>query len=235
MLTKIERAQDFQRLKRINFHVFIIGWMFVWFIGLSCEAVLNVFGLAYWSSPIGLGLLVLRDVFFGLLALDVWSILNHRTLADYSNFFHYKTKSLGARFACRVVFMGLTMLYFILLYAGYITQGDSPTFFNIVFPLRMLAYVFFQQTTITLLLFDIIRKYVSRQKAMFLTALVFGLTHLLAIVNVEFIWALLLTLLSGSSMLGWLFIRKKTASLSVPILIHYAFWVIVGSQLPLFD
>src|SRR5215469_11655158 len=118
MANVFEKTQDFQRLKRINFHFFILVWMFVWFIGLSCEPLFTILGLAYWSSPVGLSFLILRDMVFGLLALDVWSIVSHRTLADYTKFFQYKTRSEWERLGYRVAFLMLTLWYFFVLYAG---------------------------------------------------------------------------------------------------------------------
>ncbi|GBR74015.1 hypothetical protein NO1_1257 [Candidatus Termititenax aidoneus] len=207
----------------------------IWFVGLSCELLLKIFGLVYWSSPIGLNLLILRDVVFGLLALSVWSILNHRILPDTQKFLQSKTRSKQTNRVFLAFFLGLTLSYFLLLFGGAFSPAKDSVFFNLLFPLKMLTYIFFQQTTITLLLFDICRKYLSRKNAAVFTSLIFGLTHLAAVFNVELIWAVVLTLLASGGMCFWLIIRKKTASLSWPMLIHYFFWIIVGTQLPLFD
>jgi hypothetical protein len=230
-----ENPQDRQKIKRAEFRLFFVIWAMIWFIGLGCELLLKISGLAYWSSPIGLNLLILRDIIFGLLALSAWSILNHRILPDTQKFLQSKTRSKQTNTIFLAIFLGLTLVYFLLLFTGAFNQKEYPVFFNLLFPLKMLTYIFFQQTTITLFLFDICRKYLSRRKATAFTSLIFGLTHLIAVINVDLIWAVVLTLLASGGMCFWLIIRKKTASLSWPMLIHYSFWITIGAQLPLFN
>jgi hypothetical protein len=235
MMDMGEKPQDRQKIKRIESRLFFTVWAVIWLVGLSCELLLKIFGLAYWSSPLGLNLLILRDIIFGLLALSAWSILNHRILPDTQKFLQAKTRSKQTNTIFLVFFLGLTTLYFLLLFGGAFNPANHSVFFNLLFPLKMLTYIFFQQTTITLFLFDICRKYLSRKNATAFTSLIFGLTHLAAVINVELIWAVVLTVLASGGMCFWLIIRKKTASLSWPMLMHYSFWIIIGTQLPLFD
>lgn len=218
----------------------VAGWLLLWGGAFSVSALAS--RLRLHGSTRGDVLLTARDLIAAALALCGWLLLrggdvwfNLRTLCAelFSEQLRILDRTLGFLAGAG------TGLYLVLTVRLGIRRLQTPNMYmqrHPLIPSRILSFVIFQQAAATLLLLDWNRSYATDGRAILLTALIFGLTHLgVACFGLRLRQGVLLTVASGAVMILWGALRIFAPSLFTPLLTHYLFYIALAcyhAQLP---
>ena len=203
-------------------------WALIWIGGFIVEPLVSKLGFPYYSSTVGYSVIFIRDIALAAVAYVLWK-KNFRNNSAFSRAASRQTEIVGMSKA-KLIFLTIaaTVVYFVIL----IQNNISIPFFTLpklllaAYPLRILAFVFYQQMINTLFLMDTCVERIGFRDGLFFTSFMFGFSHFGCMaVNVVPEMTLVLSIVSGIAMYFWGTMRKRYNTLFYSITTHYVFWI----------